>query len=442
MKSTDTNPRRAAALTLGCRLNQTDTALIFDRLKRLGFEIVKPETAEAVDVLIVNTCTVTGTAAQKSRQAVRKYRRKHPESCIVVTGCSAEIEKSQWAKDEGVDILIPNTEKVNIIEHLTRYWETHRPQLLLDAAASFPDVFMENANGRFPFKSRALLKVQEGCNSFCSYCIVPYARGRERSRDWQEIIDEFQAMLDAGYREIVITGVNVCTYNDHGRRLVDLLEKLLAFSGDYRIRLSSTEPHPGNRDLLDVMAASSKICRFLHLSVQHGTDEILKAMNRKYTTSDFAEFVTCARRMIPDIHIGTDIIVGFPGETDELFADTCNFAREMSFANAHIFTYSPREGTPAATFPDQVPGNVAAQRHEILSAICEESAREFRRRLVGKTLPVLFEHRNRTGAYIGWSDNYVQVCSRDESLQPNTLAEVMIAGTLPDGTLATFDMLQ
>lgn len=307
--------KTAAALTLGCRLNQADTALIFDRLKTLGFDIVRTEHDGEIDVIIVNTCTVTGTAAQKSRQAVRKLRRKHPESCIVVTGCSAEIEKSAWSEEAAVDVLIPNEEKKNILEHLRKYWEEHRPLLLLDNLAEFKAVFSEKAHGRFPFKSRALLKVQEGCNSFCSYCIVPYARGRERSRDWNEIIDEFKEMLDAGYKEIVITGVNVSTYNHNGRRLVDLLEKLISFDGDYRIRLSSTEPHPENRNLLNVMAGSDRICRFLHLSVQYGSDPILKAMNRKYTTAEFAQFVNEARAKIPGIHIGTDIIVGFPGKS-------------------------------------------------------------------------------------------------------------------------------
>ncbi|MDD3117578.1 MAG: tRNA (N(6)-L-threonylcarbamoyladenosine(37)-C(2))-methylthiotransferase MtaB [Victivallales bacterium] len=424
----------AAAMTLGCRLNQADTALMFDRLRREGFAIVRPESPGPIDVLIVNTCTVTGTAAHKSRQAVRRFRRRHPESCIVVTGCSAAIDKLLWEKEDGVDLLLPNTEKVNLVAHLQRFRETSCRQAP-GPATVFAPVFRERAAGKFPFKSRALLKVQEGCNAFCTYCIVPYARGRERSRDWDEIVAEFQAMLAAGYREVVITGVNVCTYRHRGRTLVDLLRQLASFPGDYRIRLSSTEPHPDNRNLLAVMAETDKICRFLHLSAQHGSDPILKAMNRHYTAAEFAAFVAAARERIPDIHIGTDMIVGFPGETDALFQAACDFARTMAFANAHIFTFSPREGTPAATFPAQVPAAVAAARHDELRRICDATAREFRLGQVGKVLPVLFENRNRAGEYIGWSDNYVQVAAADPDLRPNTLCRVRIAAMRPDGML-------
>ncbi len=426
--------RTAAALTLGCRLNQADTALIFDRLRKEGFTIVRPEHRGNIDVIIVNTCTVTGTAAQKSRQAVRKFRRQHPDSCIVVTGCSAGIENSQWMNEDAVDLLIPNTEKVNIIEHLHKYLEEHRPLLLQREVTEWPEVFTEHAEGEFPFKSRALLKIQEGCNSFCTYCIVPYARGRERSRDWNEVIDEFQRMLDQGYREIVITGVNVSTYNHNGRRLVDLLEKLTSYSGDYRIRLSSTEPHPENRNLLDVIADSGRICRFLHLSVQHGTDEILKAMNRHYTTAEFEEFVNEARFRVPGIHIGTDFIVGFPGETDALFDSACDFIQKMDFANTHIFSYSPREGTPAATYPNQVPGDIAKLRYDRLREICDKSAQKYLKAQIGQTLPVLFERRRKSGEMTGWSDNYVKVLCTSPDIKPNSLMNIK-AETVKDGAI-------
>ncbi|MBN2642515.1 MAG: tRNA (N(6)-L-threonylcarbamoyladenosine(37)-C(2))-methylthiotransferase MtaB [Victivallales bacterium] len=430
------NTRTVAALTLGCRLNQADTALIFDRLGKAGFSVVKPEHPGGVDVMIVNTCTVTGTAAQKSRQAVRKFRRSHPDCCIVVTGCSAGIENSMWHDEPAVDLLLPNTEKKHIAEHLARYFKEHRPLLFDSVAQEWEQVFSEQASGSFPFKSRALLKVQEGCNSFCSYCIVPYARGRERSRDWREIIDEFKSMLDNGYREIVITGVNVSTYNHQGRKLPELLHALLSINGDYRIRLSSTEPHPDNRALLDLIADNDKVCRFLHLSVQHGTDEILTAMNRHYTIAEFSAFVAEARSRIPNIHIGTDIITGFPGETDQLFEETCDFARRMHFANTHIFTFSPREGTPAATFPDQIPADKAKQRHDELSRICSASAQEYLRDQQGATLPVLFERRLKSGELSGWSDNYVKVLCKDKSLSPNSLAKVYVESCVsPDAVM-------
>jgi threonylcarbamoyladenosine tRNA methylthiotransferase MtaB len=293
-----------------------------------------------------------------------------------------------------------------------------------NSEGTFEPVFVEKASARFPFKSRAFLKVQEGCNNFCTYCIVPYARGRERSRAWDEVTADFRQLLEAGYHEVVLTGVNISAYNDNGRKLVDLLHELSAIPGDFRIRLSSTEPHPENMNLLDVMADNPKICRFLHLSLQHGTDEILKAMNRKYTTAEYAAFIAEARKRIPGIHIGTDIIVGFPGETDELFAAECEFVRRMNFANIHIFTYSPREGTPAATFPDQIPADIVKPRYATLKAIADDSKKAFVDAHVEKELEVLFERRKKNGFFEGWSDNYIAVRCASQGISKNILTQV------------------
>jgi len=423
------SPRRVAAITLGCRLNQAETGLLFDRLRQAGYEVTRQDSSSPIDVLVVNTCTVTGTAAQKSRQSVRKFRREHPDCCVVVTGCSVEIEKSLWAEEESVDIVLPNSEKVNIVEHLNRYFQSSPPvRQLPSPATGFQAVFRESAVGAFPFRSRALLKIQEGCNNFCSYCIVPYARGRERSRDWQEIVDEFKLMLDRGFREIVIAGVNVSSYQHDGRRLVDLLQHLASMDGDFRIRMSSTEPHPANRNIVEAMAALPKICRFLHLSAQNGSDPILQAMNRHYTVAEYEEFAAAARHLIPDLHLGTDLIVGFPGETEQNFQETCDFVRRLAFANTHIFTFSPRVGTPAATMPGQIDGKVAAARHDLLRSIADAEASRFRLALIGKRLPVLFEQQLSSGEWVGWSDNYISVACSDSSIKRNDLREVLISG--------------
>ncbi len=282
----------AAVFTLGCRLNQADSALICDRLKSDGWEIVRPEYAGRIDLLIINTCTVTAAASRKSRQAARRFRSKHSEACILVTGCSAEIENSAWADEEAVDIILTNPEKKQISSLVKDFLDKKNISSGHTFSIDQPlEIFKEKVGGNFPFKSRAFLKVQEGCNNFCTYCIVPYARGPERSRDWDEVIADFKQFIDKGFEEIVLTGVNICAYNDKGRTLNELIETLCALPGDFRIRLSSTEPHPNNIDLLKTIAENPKVCRFLHLSLQHGCDEILKAMGRKYTTSEFANFI-------------------------------------------------------------------------------------------------------------------------------------------------------
>ncbi|MFA6103972.1 MAG: tRNA (N(6)-L-threonylcarbamoyladenosine(37)-C(2))-methylthiotransferase MtaB [Victivallaceae bacterium] len=425
----------AAIYTIGCRLNQADSSLVCDRLTRDGWNIVEMESGSDLNLIIINSCSVTGTASQKSRQAARKFRRLYPSACIVVTGCSAEVESEFWAGEDSVDIVLANPQKKELAEHVRTFFEDQRQMsgMLKFSSSEPPDVFMENAESSFPFKSRAFLKIQEGCNNFCSYCIVPYTRGRERSRAWDEVIADFKHQLDSGFQEIVLAGVNVCAYNDHGRRLPDLLNKLTGFDGQFRIRLSSTEPHPDNMELLAVMAGNPKICRFLHLSLQHGTDEILGAMNRKYTAAGYADFVRAARSMIPGIHLGTDIIVGFPGETDELFSKECEFVRQMAFANVHIFTFSPRKGTPAATLSDQVKPEIARQRYKQLMEITDASSAEFISSQLHQKLNVIFESRDKQGRFTGWSDNYVSVRCGTSGIKPHEITGVIAARVIPGG---------
>jgi threonylcarbamoyladenosine tRNA methylthiotransferase MtaB len=429
-------PETVAFYTIGCRLNQAESALLCGRLEEQGCRIVEIDASETIDLIIVNTCTVTGNAARKSRQIARKLKKEHPDVCLVITGCSAEIENSFWVDEPWVDLVLPNPEKKNIVKHLQR--------LLTDEAVADFDfspqqdveqLFYEEAGASFPFKSRAFLKIQEGCNNFCTYCIVPYARGRERSRSRDEIIADFRRLLTNGFNEIVLVGVNVSTYNDHGCKLCDLLAELCHEPGDYRIRLSSTEPHLGNMQLIDVMAANPNICRFLHMSLQHGSDTILKSMNRKYSAAQFAEFMTEAKQRITGIHLGTDVIVGFPGETDELFAESAGFIRRMEFANTHIFTYSPREGTPAATYPNQVPAQITKPRYNSLTEIAEASKLKFVQSQLNSKQQVIFERCNKAGLYEGWSDNYVGCLSNDKNIQENIITTVMPDKVTADGRL-------
>jgi threonylcarbamoyladenosine tRNA methylthiotransferase MtaB len=432
----DKFPETVAFYTIGCRLNQADSALLCVRLEEHGCRSVEIDTAERIDLIIVNTCTVTGNAARKSRQTARKLKKDHSDACMVITGCSAEIENSFWVDESWVDLVLPNPEKKNIITHLNGLLsDKTAANLEFSPQQNVDQLFYEEAGASFPFKSRAFLKIQEGCNNFCTYCIVPYARGRERSRSRNEVLADFRRLLKNGFREIVLVGVNVSTYNDNGCKLFDLLAEMCREPGAYRIRLSSTEPHLGNMKLIDVMAENPKICRFLHLSLQHGSDTILKSMNRKYTTAEYAEFITEAKQRIPGIHLGTDVIVGFPGETDALFTESADFIRCMDFSNIHIFTYSPREGTPAAKYPDQIPAQIAKIRYQALTEIAETAKLKFVRSQLKLQQQVIFERCNRDGLYEGWSDNYIGCLTAGQSTKENIITTVNPHEITADGRL-------
>ena len=391
----------ALIVTLGCRLNTADSALIATRLAGSGYRVV--ESTDTPALIVINSCAVTAEAVRKTRQLIRRLRREHPTAEIVVTGCAVDAAASSLAGDGG-DLLLPNREKALIAARLTETGD-----MVPETAVGGP-VFSEGVLSSFPFRSRAFIKIQEGCDNFCSYCIVPHLRGRERSRAFDEVIADCRQAIAAGFPEVVLTGVNTCAYRDGTRGLGDVVRAIGALPGEFRIRLSSTEPHPDNLALLEAMAKpENRVCRFLHLSLQHGSDRILKRMNRHYTTREYADFVRDARERIPGIHLGSDLIVGFPGETEEDFAESCRFVESMEFANLHIFTYSPRAGTPAAALPGRIPPDVAKERHKRLDVIARESKRRFIAGQYGRKLPVIFERVDSDGTARGWSDNYIEL---------------------------------
>ena len=426
----------AAIVTLGCRLNQADSALLAGRLRRMGIEQV-PYTDDGADVLIINSCAVTATASRKSRQTLRQFRTKHPDAILILTGCAANVDRKSFDID-GIDLILSNEEKKTIEEKLEPLLEkrgiaVNPPRHFESVAAD--KVFAEHVFAEYPYKSRANLKVQEGCNNFCSYCIVPYARGRERSRDFQETLDEFKRLLDAGFQEIAVTGINTCAYNCGGRRLPDLLEALMNIPGEFRLRLGSTEPGDILFRTLEIMAESNgKICEFLHPSLQHGSDTILKAMNRHYLTGMYREFVDRARAKVPDIHIGTDLIVGFPGETDELFEESFEFVRSIAFANMHIFPFSPREGTKAASMKPLVHGDKVEERVARLHALADEMMTAYHRSLIGTVQTVIPEECTAESGE-GWSGTYVRTRILRPDLVPGHLVRTTITGMDDSGIL-------
>ncbi len=398
--------KQAVIHTLGCRLNTADSALLSTRLAEAGYQLV--EEGESVALVIVNTCTVTGEAGKKSRQAVRRFRGLYPGALIVATGCGAELEREAFQKEGAADLVLSNPEKREVIDRILealagRESEADHRRSLEEGRGGFA----EGTHSSFPFRTRAFIKIQEGCENFCTYCIVPYARGPERSRRYEEVMEDCRQALAAGAPELVLTGVNTSLYQDSGRDLAMLVNELTRLGGDFRIRLSSTEPHPANRQLLQAMAGEPKVCRFLHLSLQHGSDRILRAMNRHYTSEEYADFAREARERIPGLHLGSDLIVGFPGETEADFEESCAFVERMAFANLHIFPYSPRPGTPAAELPGRVSAEVVRDRVARLRALAGVSRRRFLEANLGETLPVIFETEGKDGFARGWSDNYL-----------------------------------
>jgi len=421
------NGKKAFALTLGCRLNQADTALIFSRLKEIGFEIIKPAKNSNPDLIIINTCTVTSNASSKSRKTVRQFRKLYPNTCIVVTGCDCNNSKKQWDSDPTVDIVLLNNEKILLAEKVKKWFEskinlkitTKKIQKSHEPQKSSNFIFTENALASFPFKKRAFLKIQEGCNSFCSYCIVPHVRGPEKSRDSSEIFKEAQTLVNNGHKEIIITGVNISSYNDNHYDIISLINKITDINADFRLRLSSMEPHDKNFELVDLIKNNNKICRFLHVPIQSASNTILKKMNRNYSVQDFQNFINYAKTQVEGIHLGTDVILGFPGETDELFQETANFLNRIPFANIHVFRFSPRIGTPAAEFDNQIHNKIVKNRADIIQEIAQTAKFDFFQSQIGHHMDFLIESIKNNQYAIGVSDNYIKVKIK-KILSPST----------------------
>jgi threonylcarbamoyladenosine tRNA methylthiotransferase MtaB len=430
-------PITAAVITLGCRLNQADSALLNDRLIRLGFQIVSPDASSSPNLILVNSCTVTETAYKKSKQALRSIRAENPQSFIVFTGCAADVSRDELEQNQDIDLVLTNEQKKDIEAILPEYLALLEKRDVPAAPKLAKGIFAEQAQGVFPFRSRAFIKVQEGCNNNCSYCIVPAARGPERSRDLKEITAEFTKAVADGFHEIVLTGVNTCHYKAGKVGMPELIDRLCGIPGDFRIRLSSTEPCDEIFPIVDAMNRNAaKVCEFLHLPLQSGCDRILKKMNRHCDTAKFAEYAAYAREAIPNLHLGTDVIVGFPGETDADFEKSLAFLRKMDFANIHVFPYSPRSGTPAADMPDKVQKTVVADRIEQLKALKEECAQKFAKGLVGTTGAVLIETNcNKKELWDGWSGNYVRTIVSSESDISRRLLRVKFQRFLPVGAL-------
>ncbi|WP_338451568.1 tRNA (N(6)-L-threonylcarbamoyladenosine(37)-C(2))-methylthiotransferase MtaB [Niallia oryzisoli] len=399
--------------TLGCKVNHYETEAIWQLFKQEGYERVDFESRS--DVYIINTCTVTNTGDKKSRQVIRRAIRKNPDAVICVTGCYAQTSPAEIMAIPGVDIVIGTQDRVKMLDYINQYKEVRQP---INAVGNIMKsrVYEELDVPSFTDRTRASLKIQEGCNNFCTFCIIPWARGLMRSRDPKEVIHQAQQLVDAGYKEIVLTGIHTGGYGADLKdyNLAMLLRDLEAnVKGLKRLRISSIEASQITDEVIEVIKQSNVIVRHLHIPLQSGSDTVLKRMRRKYTMASFAERLRKLRVIMPDLAVTSDVIVGFPGETEEEFMETYNFIKEHQFSELHVFPYSKRTGTPAARMEDQVDEEVKNERVHRLIALSDQLAKEYASKFEGQVLEVIpeeeFKEAAGNGLYVGYTDNYLKV---------------------------------
>lgn len=402
---------KIAFYTLGCKVNQADTASMENLFLRSGHQLVSFD-GEA-DVYIINTCVVTNTGQRKSRQTIHRAIRKNPNALIVVTGCYPQTAAEEVKAIAGVDMIIGNQDRAQIVQ-LVEERLAHRQTDTLDAVHKLTasTAFEEMAAGDITDKTRAFLKIQEGCNQFCTYCIIPYARGPLRSRSLESIRTETQRLISAGFKEIVLIGIHLGCYgkeNPDGPTLYDAVKTVLDVPGVQRLRLGSLESVEVEPRLLTLMQEDARFCKHLHLPLQSGCDKVLQAMHRPYTTAKFKTLLADIKNRVPDIAITTDVIVGFPGETEADFETTCKFAESCGFSKMHIFPFSARKGTPAEKFAGAVTEAVKKERADILGRIDETMHKAFLQAMVGQTAEVLFEQPAGEDYFEGLTGNYQRV---------------------------------
>ncbi len=398
---------KVAFYTLGCKVNQYETEAMEELFVKRGYTVVSPE--EEADIYVINTCTVTNLGDRKSRQFIRRAKKINENSIVAAVGCYSQIAPEEVAKIEGVDIIIGNTDKDKIVD-LCEEAKVERKKInIVKNIRQYKE--FENLNiEEVSSKTRAYMKIQDGCNQYCSYCIIPYARGPIRSRKLEDILSEAKRLAEAGFKEVILTGIHVASYGkDFGDLdLLDVLEEVNKIEGIERIRLSSMEPTFIDETFMKRAVNIGKLCDHFHLSLQSGSDTVLKRMNRKYTTKEYKEIVDLIRKYMPKAGITTDIIVGFPGETDEEFNETYDFVRDIGFSRIHVFKYSPRKGTPASKMDKQIHGDVKHERSESLIALGNELMDRFHSQFIGQVVDVLFEEEKK-GFYEGYTTNYIRV---------------------------------
>lgn len=437
--------------TLGCKVNQYETNAMEQQFIKNNYEIV--ENTQKADIYIINTCTVTNMAERKSRQMLRRVKEINPSAVLVVCGCYAQVAKNELEQIPEIDIILGINEKNEIVQIVENYMEKMAEQDKRSQEAEIDDVskqkeFLDFGDVTYTEKNRAVVKVQDGCNMFCSYCIIPYARGRIRSRKIESVVSEIEKIAKEKIKEVVITGIHVASYgkdfdNENTSkkiRLIDLLEAINKIDGIDRIRLSSLEPTIVDEEFATRLSKLDKICDHFHLSLQSGCDETLKRMNRKYTTQIYRDAVATLRKYYPEASFTTDVIVGFPDETDEEFAKTYEFLKEIDFYRLHVFKYSPRRGTVAEKMPNQIDGNKKEERSNKLIELSNSMENKHNQSYIGKTVKVLFEEFE-DGFFKGHTTNYMMVKVAGEEEQSDKFVNKILDVKIRENNDATRELI-
>ena len=419
---------KAALHNLGCKVNAYETEAMQQILEEAGYEIVP--FSEYADVYVINTCSVTNMADRKSRQMLHRAKKQNPDAIVVGAGCYVQTKEAQALVDESIDIVIGNNKKHELVPLLREYEASHRKMACVADINHEKQAYEELSLSRTAEHTRAFIKVQDGCNQFCTYCIIPFARGRVRSRELPDVLQEIRTLAKSGYREVVLTGIHLSSYGvDNGESLLHLIEAVHELEGIERIRLGSLEPRIVTDAFAKRLSELPKICPHFHLSFQSGCDTVLSRMNRRYDTAEYEAGCALLRRYFEHPAITTDVIVGFPGETDEEFETTERYLERIHFYEMHIFQYSRREGTKAAAMPDQVPEAVKKERSEKLLALGHRMSEEFRRYYLGRQVTALLEEEflyDGKRYYTGYTKEYVKVAVETKKDLSNTF----VTGTL------------
>jgi threonylcarbamoyladenosine tRNA methylthiotransferase MtaB len=426
------NGKRASLYTLGCRLNQSETSLIRDQLQREGYTIVP--FGELADLGIVNTCTVTNDADAKSRKVLRNFIRTNPHAFTAVIGCYAQMGAEALSDIEGVDVIVGNQEKLNVLDYVRAGKNAH-PLIVRDRIER--DDFTIDAAPAGAVSYRANLKIQDGCDFMCTFCIIPFARGRARSRALPNLLEEARRLVDNGALELVLTGVNIGTYGWQEHTVLDVVDALAAIEGLRRIRISSIEPTTVPAELFDRMADDQHpLLPYLHIPLQSGSARILQRMRRKYDPAEFIEFLQRALEAVPGIGIGTDVMVGMPGESDDDFAETIALVERAPIDYVHVFKFSEREGTAAARMDNKVPGDLKNRRSALLRRVSAQKQRRQAQRHLHEVHDVLFEFRE-NGYWTGYTGNYLRVAVRSNAILKNVIVPVRLDRLEGDAVVGT-----
>lgn len=412
--------------TLGCKVNQYETQAMRHIMEDAGFETTELDAVNSgVDIIVINSCTVTGESDRKLRQHLRRCRRDHPDAVLILTGCMPQAFPEVAATFAEADIVLGNAARRTLPRHIENYLSHHKRIVDIPAHGK---VIEELSIDTFSEHTRAFVKIQDGCNRFCSYCIIPYARGRVRSRKPEDVRREIEALAEKGYKEVVLVGINLTAYGqDNGKSIADAVDAACAVDNIYRVRLGSLEPDFMSDEILTRLANQPKLCPQFHLALQSGCDTTLRRMNRHYTTAEFAALCAKLRRLFPGCALTTDVMVGFPGESDEDFETSLAFVQKIGFSRVHVFAYSRRPGTVADKMPKQIAASVKSARSRRMIEACSQCAADYASTYIGRTVPILLETPHTDGTIDGLTDTYLTVKTQTDKKSGDIIAARIFA---------------